>query len=336
MHDSNPQFIPPKRPQLQSKQLEKKQLMAAKLLSFMPALHKLAPKIFRAVFLLLDRLLGLKKIAMYQVVNLPIPVSTHNSGNTSIKIRSYYPTSKKLKKTLVYFHGGGCVIGSINSHDRFCRYLAKYGKMNLISVNYRLSPEYKFPTAICDAIDAWNYINDHTEALNINPKYIGVGGDSAGGYLACIIGLHSLQTQLPVQAKVKPIFQFLIYPIVDMQGLTGSYQKFNKDLMLTRDLMDYFISHYVNTPDEVTLALVSPLQTKNISESPASYILTLGYDPLRDDGIAYAERLSAAGIKTYHEHYDDCMHGFISVTNLSTRAMKATHNLAMALNRFND
>ncbi|WP_259369326.1 alpha/beta hydrolase [Colwellia sp. MB02u-10] len=105
--------------------------------------------------------------------------------------------------------------------------------------------------------------------------------------------------------------------------------------MLTHDLMDYFISHYVNTPDEVILALVSPRQTKNISEPPASYTLTLGYDPLMDDGIAYAERLNAAGIKTYHEHHDDCMHGFISVTKFSTCAMKATHNLVMALNRFN-
>ena len=207
--------------------------------------------------------------------------------------------------------------------------------MNIISVDYRLSPEYKFPTPIYDAIDAWNYIHDNHKALNIHPKYIGVGGDSAGAYLACLIGLNTLQTQLPVQSKVTPQFQFLLYPMLDLQGLTESYRRFNKQLLLTRDLMDYFRQHYLNSLDEAALPLVSPLLTNDISESPDSYILTLGFDPLRDDGIAYAERLKAAGIATHHEHYADCMHGFISVTALSARAKQATHNVAMASKKFN-
>ena len=323
---------------LQSEHLEAKQLMIAKLLSFMPPLHKLPPKLFRPIFLMMDRILGLKKIEMHQVVDVNIPVSTHNSDTTTIKIRTYYPTNpieKTPLKTLVYFHGGGCVIGSIHTHDRFCRYLAKHGNMNIISVDYRLSPEYKFPTPIYDAIDAWNYIHDNYKTLNINPKYIGVGGDSAGAYLACLIGLKTLQTELPVQSKVTPQFQFLLYPMLDLQGLTESYRRFNKQLLLTRDLMDYFRQHYLNSFDEAALPLVSPLLTNDISESPDSYILTLGFDPLRDDGMAYAERLKAAGISTHHEHYADCMHGFISVTALSARAKQATHNVAMALNRFN-
>lgn len=324
--------------ELQSEQLEAKQLMIAKVLSFMPTLHKLPPKLFRHTFSIMDRMLGLKKIAMYQVVDLNVSVSTHNSGATTIKIRTYYPINpieKTPLKTLVYFHGGGCVIGSIHTHDRFCRYLAKHGNMNIISVDYRLSPEYKFPTPICDAIDAWNYIHDNHQKLNINPKHIGVGGDSAGAYLACLIGLSTLQTDLPVQSKVKPLFQFLLYPMLDLQGLTESYRRFNKQLLLTRDLMDYFRQHYLNSLDEAALPLVSPLITNDISESPESYILTLGFDPLRDDGMAYAERLKAAKITTHHEHYADCMHGFISVTALSARAKQATHNVAMALNRFN-
>ena len=323
---------------LQSEQLEAKQLMIAKLLSFMPPLHKLPPKLFRPIFSMMDRVLGLKKIEMHQVVDVNIPVSIHDSDATTIKIRTYYPTNSIEKtplKTLVYFHGGGCVIGSIHTHDRFCRYLAKHGNMNIISVGYRLSPEYKFPTPIYDAIDAWNYIHDNHKKLNINPTFIGVGGDSAGAYLACVIGLNTLQTELPVQSKVKPIFQFLLYPMLDLQGITESYACFNKHLLLTRDLMDYFRQHYLNSLDEAALPLVSPLLTNDISESPDSYILTLGFDPLRDDGMAYAERLKAAGIATHHEHYADCMHGFISVTSLSARAQQATLNVAMALNRFN-
>lgn len=331
---------------LQASQLEAKQLMVAKWLSLAP-LYKLPVTLFRYVFLAMDRVLGLTKIEMDKIVELVIPVSTNHRGdatdtadnlqiNNTIKLRIYYPSANIPQKTLVYFHGGGGVIGSINTHDHFCRYLAKHGKMNIISVGYRLAPEHKFPIPICDAIEAWNYINDNHQQLNINPQYIGVGGDSAGGYLACIIGLNSLQTSLPVQAKVTPAFQFLIYPMVDLQGLTESYRRFNKQLILTRDLMDYFRLHYLNSLDEVTLPLVSPLHAKDISESPKSYILTLGYDPLRDDGIAYAQRLKAAGINTQHQHYDDCMHGFISITKLSARAKQATHDIAMALNSFND
>ncbi|WP_350431902.1 alpha/beta hydrolase [Shewanella sp. H8] len=316
----------------QAPTLEAKQLMAAKLLSLTP-LHKLPVTLFRYIFLVMDSVLGLNKIKMDKVINLTVPVS---AGDSTIKIRCYYPSAKILPKTLVYFHGGGCVIGSINTHDSFCRYLAKHGKMNIISVGYRLAPEHKFPTPICDAIDAWNYINDHHQLLNINPDHIGVGGDSAGGYLACILGLNSLQTSLSVQAKVKPAFQFLIYPMLDLQGLTESYRSFNKQLILTRDLMDYFRQHYLHSLDEVNLPLVSLLQAKDISESPKSYILTLGYDPLRDDGIAYAQRLKATGINTQHQHFDDCMHGFISITKLSSHAQQATHNIAMALNSFND
>ena len=329
--------------ELQSEQLENKQLRVAKLLSFMPPLHKLPPKLFRLLFLMMDRTMGLKKIKLPQVTDFKIPVSTatdihtKNSSETHIDIRAYYPKKNTPpKKTLVYFHGGGCVIGSINTHDHFCRYLAKHGEMNIISVGYRLAPEYKYPTPICDAIEAWNWINEHHKLLNIEPNNIGVGGDSAGGYLACLIGLKSLHKTLPVQANIKPKFQFLLYPMLDLQGLTESYRTFNKNLILTRDLMDYFSGNYLHASDDRSQPLVSPLQTEDISESPDSYILTLGYDPLRDDDIAYAERLKKAQIKTHHEHYSDCMHGFISVTKLSARAQKATYNVAMALNKFNE
>ncbi|MFT6261779.1 MAG: acetyl esterase, partial [Bermanella sp.] len=229
--------------ELEAKSLESKQLMGAKMLSLTP-LHKLPAKLFRPIVTVMDKILGLKKIEMHQISEFNLPVSTDNAVQTEIKIRAYYPHKKAPKKTLVYFHGGGCVIGSINSHDRFCRYLARHGNMNIISVNYRLAPEYKFPTPICDAIDAWNWINENHNILNITLGNIGVGGDSAGAYLACLIGLKSQQQELCVQSKIKPDFQFLIYPMLDLQGLSESYHKFNKDLILTRDLMDYFKKHF--------------------------------------------------------------------------------------------
>lgn len=325
---------------LESTQLERSQRIAARLLSFMPPLHKLPPKIFRPLFLIMDRIMGIKKEDMHSVVDYLIPTTTNENGRVhKLKIRAYYPKpddstqDSSKQKSMVYFHGGGCVIGSIETHDRFCRYLAKHSNTIIISVDYRLAPEHKFPVPIYDAIDAWNWINHHHKQLNLNPEHIGVGGDSAGGYLACLIGLTSLQEALPVKSNKAPSFQFLLYPMLDLQGLTQSYKKFTKHLILTKALMDYFRGHYLNSSNDYSQPLASPLQADDISMSAKTYLLTLGHDPLRDDGIAYGERLKKQGIQTDHEHYDDCMHAFISVTKLSQRAREATQSVAAALAR---
>ncbi len=325
---------------IESPKLEKGQRLAAKALSLLPPLHRLPPKLFRPLFLMMDRLLGLNKINMDKVVDYKIPTTSNINGKVhQLKIRAYYPfakqSAKSLKvKTMVYFHGGGCVIGSIATHDRFCRYLAHNSNMVVISVDYRLAPEFKFPIPICDAIDAWNWVNSHCQQLNIDGNNMGVGGDSAGGYLACLIGLTNLQSELSVKANKAPNFQFLMYPMLDLQGKTESYNKFNKHLILTRQLMDYFKGHYVNKHDDLALPLISPLQTTDISTSPKTFLLTLGYDPLRDDGLAYAEKLKQAGVELKHEHYPDCMHAFISVARVSSKALKASESLAVSLKNF--
>ncbi len=319
--------------------LEKRQQLTAKLLSFMPSLHKLPPKVFRILFLIMDRLIGLEKTQLHQVVDYQIS-TTSGYGNPDHKLnaRVYYPkpasgSDSTSNKSMVYFHGGGCVIGSIKTHDHFCRFLAKYSETTIISVEYRLAPEHKFPIPVCDAIDAWNWINLNHKQLNLNPNKIGVGGDSAGGYLACIVGLTSLHNDLKVKSLYTPSFQFLIYPMLNLQSDSESYNAFTKGLILTKDVMDYFTQHYVNTLDETSYPLVSPLQAQDISNSPKTYLLTLGYDPLRDDGVSYVSRLKQVGIEVDHEHYDDCMHAFISVTKISKRAREASLSIAAALSR---
>lgn len=325
---------------LQSTKLERSQRFAARLLSFMPPLHRLPPKIFRPLFLVMDRMMGLSKEDMHSVVDYLIPTTADDKGQVhKLKIRAYYPKpddnhkEPAVRKSMVYFHGGGCVIGSIETHDRFCRYLAKHSNTIIISVDYRLAPEYAFPIPIHDAVDTWNWINHHHKQLKLDPNNIGVGGDSAGGYLACLIGLSSLHETLPVKSNHPPSFQFLLYPMLSLQGNTPSYQKFTKHLILTKALMDYFRRHFLKTIHDYSQPLISPLQANDISMSVKSYILTLGYDPLRDDGIKYAERLKQLGIDTDHEHYQDCMHAFISVTKLSKRAREATRSVADALAR---
>ena len=324
----------------QSLKLEKRQRLVGRALSVLPPLYCLPPKLFRPLFLMMDRLLGLNKINVGKVVNYKVPTTSNISGKPhQLNIRAYYPLGKKNDtsinvKSMVYFHGGGCVIGSIATHDRFCRYLAHYSNMVIISVDYRLAPEFKFPIPIYDAIDAWNWVNSHCQLLNIDDNNIGVGGDSAGGYLACLIGLTNLQTELAVKSVKAPSFQFLMYPMLDLQGKTESYNKFNKHLILTGQLVDYFKVHYVNKYDDVALPLISPLQTVDISISPKTFLLTLGYDPLRDDELAYAEKLKKAGVELKHEHYSDCMHGFISVARVSSTARKATESLAISLKKF--
>ena len=333
---------------IESKKLERSQRVSAKLLSLMPPLHTLPPKIFRPMFLMMDRMLGLGKTQMHEINEYLVPATyvkpDDNEESKKIRIRAYYPTeiptpSKQdnthEQRSLVFFHGGGCVIGSIETHDRFCRYLAKHSNMIIISVDYRLAPEHKFPAPVCDAIDAWNWINHHHKQLKLHPRHIGVGGDSAGGYLACIIGQSSLQHTLTVQSNYLPSFQFLLYPMLSLVGNTHSYEKFNKHLILTNKLMDYFINHFLNSLSERHLPLASPVLNEIIKTDIKTYILTLGFDPLRDDGIAYAKRLKQAEAEIVHEHFPDCMHAFISVTSISKRAKEATHAVAMALEKFN-
>ena len=308
--------------------LDKRQLMATQLLRFFPTLHKLAPKIFRPLFFIMDRLLGMPYSKLYKVHDHVVPLT----DGAREKIRIYYPIEDSTNtSTMVYFHGGGCVIGSIATHDRFCRYLAKQANINIVSVDYRLAPECKFPIPILDALSAWNWVMKHHAALGINPHKVGVGGDSAGGYLACLISLQKEQHALPIHAHHRPAFQFLLYPMLDLQGITPSYRESSDHLILTNHLMDYFKRHYLHDTDDVLQPLISPLQSQHLAQCPHTYLLTLEFDPLRDDGLAFATCLKDYGIPLNHQHFHDCMHGFISVTRISPRARKGCEEMAMAL-----
>ena len=310
--------------------LEKKQQLVGKVLGMLPGLHRMPPIIARGLYLLLDRSLGLPKQALAQIQKLTIPLTTE--AGQSISATAYYPSIKNNHKALVFFHGGGCVIGSSATHDRFCRYLAKKNDIAIISINYRLAPEFKFPQAIIDAIEAWNWVNQNCEQLNLDPHGIGVCGDSAGAYLSALVGLASLHQSLPIQSHFRPAYQALLYPMLDLHGEGQSYQQNTANLILTKDVMHYFRDHYLNSSQEYNSPLASPLLADDLSEAPKTYLLTLGHDPLRDEGLKFAAKLQDQGVELVHQHYADCMHSFISVARASKRAHQASDEVCTAIN----
>lgn len=310
--------------------LEQKQHFIGKVLAVLPGLHTMPPGIVRGLYLALDRSLGLKKQTMARLQTLSIPLSSE--PGKQISARAYYPGHDKHYKAMVYFHGGGCVIGSASTHDRFCRYLARKNNIAIISVNYRLAPECKFPQAIIDAIEAWNWVNKHCAQLQLEKDAIGVGGDSAGAYLSALVGLPGLHKPLPVSSAFKPAYQMLLYPMLDLRAMGASYEENQSERILTKAVMHYFRDHYLNSPQEVNNPLASPLLASDLSEAPKTYLLTLGHDPLRDEGLAFADRLQDQGGELVHQHYADCMHSFISVARFSQRAQQASDQLCDAIN----
>lgn len=294
------------------------QRMAGLSLSLLPPFHKLPPKLFRRIFVVLDRMSGLGSIAMKRVEDFSIPVD-YPSGDITLRL---YQAKKPTKKTLVFYHSGGCVIGGIHTHDHFCRHLAHYGEATVISVDYRLAPEHKFPVPITDAIQAWNWVLNNKEKLNLPEGNIGVAGDSAGGYLSLILNLVEEQQSLPVQVERQADFQMIMFPMLDLNASTPSYDEFTKHLILTTNIMKYFRDHYLNPTDNLNDPLVSPLLSKHLGTCPKTYLLTVGYDPLRDEGIKLYEKFSKLDIDLDYDHFKDCMHSFFSSSRLSPRAKR--------------
>ncbi|MGR6874040.1 alpha/beta hydrolase [Pseudomonas sp. HK3] len=315
-----------------TKTLDKQQKITANILACMPPLHSLPPKLARPMFTLVDRLLGIPNAPLNNVKN--ISIATHD-GRASLPLRIYYPnkslTQNETTHAMMFFHGGGGVIGSLNSHDRLCRYLAQFSNVVIISVGYRLAPEHKFPTAIHDAIDAWNWLHNNKQTLAIQNHHIGAGGDSAGAYLATLLSLTQTLNSRPIKVSTPPEFQYLLYPMVDLRGLTPSYLNAHKGMLLTKKLMDYFRKHFLVNLSQSEHAIVSPLLADDLHLLPTTYLLSVEHDPLKDSGIAFAQTLIAQGVSVTHEHFDDCMHSFISTYKVSQRAQQGVNQIAQQL-----
>jgi len=244
----------------------------------------------------------------------------------SIRIRMYRPVSAAVLPVVVFFHGGGWVMGSIETHDVYCRQLALASGWSVVSVDYRLAPEHKFPAGLEDAFAATRWVADHADEIGMDARRIAVAGDSAGGNLAAAVALMARDRGGPGLA-----FQLLLYPVLDHRFDTPSYRENATGYHLTRAAMIWSWRHYLNSQQDGDSPYASPARADDLSGLPATLIMTAEYDPLRDEGEAYAERLSAAGVPVTLKRYDGLIHGFARRTNVLERAREALQDAADAL-----
>jgi acetyl esterase len=252
----------------------------------------------------------------------------------AIPARIYMPKSLRkaggLAPCLVFFHGGGWVIGDLDSHDVVCRKLADEGELIVISVDYRLAPEHKFPSAVDDAIAATKWIAEHARQLGIDASRLTVGGDSAGGNLAAVVSIAARDGNGPKIAG-----QVLIYPATDFGMAHHSHSEPETSILLTHSVIRWFRDHYLNGAPDVDDWRASPGRAKTLARLPPSYVLTAGADPLRDEGDEYAHRLKEAGVPVTHRHFPGQFHGFFTMGKLLQQANVAAGDISAWLKALN-
>ncbi|MEH6522071.1 alpha/beta hydrolase [Sulfitobacter sp.] len=264
---------------------------------------------------------------------LPPPPVTQVTNTTTgpgfghVPVRIYRPNPVALSPVLVFFHGGGFVIGSLESYDTVARSLALKCNATVVSVDYRMAPEHVFPAAGQDCFDAVRWVLANAETLNIDPSKLAVCGDSAGGNLAAVIALMARDADLPIAAQV------LVYPTVDVRCETASFARYAKGYgALEADTVAWFMDHYLPDPKTRDDWRASPKNAESHADLPPALIITAECDVLRDDGVAYAELLTAAGTSTEYVEYAGMIHAFFNYLGLADDAEAAHDRVAVFLN----
>lgn len=246
-----------------------------------------------------------------------------------LRLRLYRPSPHGFVPGLVYYHGGGFVLGSLDSHDPLCRALCRASGCAVVSVEYRLAPEAPFPAAVNDAYSALSWVHENADELGIDHLRLAVGGDSAGATLATVTARLAKERRGPPVA-----LQLLAYPITDLRTLdTPSYEQFAEGYLLTRASMAWFRDHYLPDPAQRSDPRASPLAAENLIGLPPTQLLTAEYDVLRDEGEAYAQRLVQAGVRTELTRYPGMVHGFLSRYALFDDGRAAIERWAQGLRR---
>lgn len=248
--------------------------------------------------------LGMPIITSVHVVDRRIPGP---GGELAIRVYRRFG-SAAAPPAIVYLHGGGWVTGDLDTHDGTCRLLANVTGCVVVAVDYRLAPEHQFPAAVEDAVAAYVWVHEHAGELSIEPGRVGVLGDSAGGNLSAVLALETRRLHI-----APPVAQGLVYPAVDMEFRFPSHQTAGAGFGLDRAAMEWFRSQYLPSKEDWRSPRVSPMYAGDLSGLAPALVVTAGFDPLRDEGKAYADALAAAGVPVRYRCYDDMIHGFFGM-----------------------
>lgn len=245
----------------------------------------------------------------------------------AIPARLYRPRAAASRGLLVYYHGGGFVLGDLESHDHVCRALCAEAALPVLAVDYRLAPEHPFPAAVEDTFAAFRWAAAEAGALGVDPRRIAVGGDSAGGNLSAVVCQLARD-----HGGARPAFQLLVYPGTDLRRRHRSHRLFAEGYLLDAALIGWFMGHYLSRPEHAEDPRASPLLHPDLAGLPPALVMTGGFDPLRDEGRDYAERLHAAGVPVEYACFDCDVHGFLSLGALPA-GRRAILDAAAALRR---
>jgi acetyl esterase len=290
-----------------------------------PAMETLSPPEARQAAGSLDELSGDPE-AVSRIENRKI---TTRSGE--IPVRIYFPGGDGPFPGVVYLHGGGWIIGDLDTHDKICRAISKRAGAVVVSVDYRLAPEHPFPAALEDSVDATSWVADNSAALGIDPRRLIIAGDSAGANMATVVAAKAADAKRP-----GVVLQVLVYPVTDLSAFdTESYREFAEDHFLSRSLMEWFVGAYLPRVADRATPDASPAFIANLGRLPPALVITAECDPLRDEAEAYARRMQQAGVPVTLTRYDGMIHPFLHFIGVSPSAHKALDQIAAAIRAVN-
>ena len=251
-------------------------------------------------------------------------------GDDQMRIREYIPKNfKENDHSMLYFHGGGFSIGSIRTHDPVCKFLSEMLGWKIFSVEYRLAPEHRFPVPLEDCDKSMDWLIENADQFEIDINKIAVGGDSAGGNLAACLCIKRIE-----EGKIQPERQILFYPAVDTGGDYESIKTFTDGyFLLTKELLEWFGNNYLDESDHTNI-YAAPMNYDKLDMVPPALIITAGFDPLRDEGKAYAEMLQKNGVKVDYKEYPSLIHGFLNFT-IAPECMQAMEEISEKIKSIN-